>query len=402
MIKLLVVKEIIFSSIFKIQPDLFLNLYYWFKENQRELPWRKNRNPYRVWISEIMLQQTQVDTVKEYYFRWIKRFSSLKNLGEYSDRETRENEILHLWQGLGYYRRALNILKTAEKVTQDFQGRFPKSKKELLTLPGIGPYTAGAILNFGFTSGEIPAMVDGNFIRVISRLFYLSTIQVRKPQVIWKIAENLIAHPANTQPRLYNEAIMEIGALICKPHQPACPECPLQTGCIAWKKGKATHSPYTISKKIIPAHSTSLLIYHPHQQQKKVLLVKGFIKHKKNSLKASSLITHTYLWRFPTVDHHQPYPKTKKLHFKTCQKLFQKNFGIMIKKPYYLFTIRHHYTQYRVHLQVWKGACYKDALKNQNQDIIWKWFSFNELNKTGLSSPDQKIRKFVLDSQTKF
>lgn len=200
----------------------------WFQQARRDLPWRQPnqegfRDPYRVWISEIMLQQTQVDSVMGHFQAWMRRFPSVASLAQAD-----EAEVLQLWQGLGYYSRARNILRAARILTAQHQGEFPRTRKALEALPGIGAYTAGAILSLAYHLPE--PILDGNLVRVFSRLHgwnFLPDTALHK-QNYWKeAAQWSLCGP----PQLVNEALMELGALVCKPQNPLCPACPLQSNC---------------------------------------------------------------------------------------------------------------------------------------------------------------------------
>ena len=197
----------------------------WYDRNRRELPWRKTRRPYAIWVAETMLQQTQVQTVLPYYRRFLKSFPSLRAL----DRSSLENVLSH-WSGLGYYRRAENLKKSARIILRRHNGRIPAEYAQLLALPGIGGYTAGALMSIAFNKPY--AALDGNARRVISRLFGL-----QKP----KIERTAAALVAPKRPGDFNQAIMDLGATICLPRAPKCAACPLSSFCVArlqWSRSK--------------------------------------------------------------------------------------------------------------------------------------------------------------------
>ena len=216
----------------------------WFDSNKRDLPWRKDKTPYRVWISEIMLQQTRVDSVIEYYNRWMEKFPSLESVA-FAD----EKEILQAWEGLGYYSRARSIKKTADIIANDLCGIFPENPTELEKLPGIGKYTAGAICSIMFNR-PVPAL-DGNIRRIFTRLFDISG-EVRTPKTeneLWKIAAEFLNTDA---PGKHNEALMELGALVCLPTSPKCDICPALFGCLAVKNETVEERPVVKKKAPIP------------------------------------------------------------------------------------------------------------------------------------------------------
>lgn len=214
-----------------ILAEIQIRLLNWAATNLRPLPWRENRTPYRVWVAEIMLQQTQAQTVIPYFERWMARFPTVEALAQAG-----LDEVLKLWEGLGYYARCRNLHRAAQIVVEQYGGQLPADRAALRALPGIGPYTVGAILSLAF--GQDAALLDGNVRRVLSRLFALaddpqSAATRRK---LWRLAESLLP-PGQAGP--FNEALMELGATICVPRTPRCGLCPLRTLC----RGYATADP---------------------------------------------------------------------------------------------------------------------------------------------------------------
>ena len=196
----------------------------WYKKNGRQnLPWRKSVTPYKVWISEMMLQQTQVVTAQSYYRKFLKKYPSLSSM-----KMATEDDILSLWSGLGYYRRASFIYQAKEKIFLDFNGRFPTTYDELITLPGIGRSTAGAILSIAYQK-PFP-ILDANVKRVIARLFLQKDF---KEGLFWNLSAQCLDED---DPYSYQQGIMDIGATLCTPKAPLCPECPLKKNCLAFKK----------------------------------------------------------------------------------------------------------------------------------------------------------------------
>ena len=196
----------------------------WYKKNGRQnLPWRKSITPYKVWISEMMLQQTQVVTAQSYYSKFLKKYPSLSSM-----KMATEDDILSLWSGLGYYRRASFIYQAKEKIFLDFNGRFPATYDELITLPGIGRSTAGAILSIAYQK-PFP-ILDANVKRVLARLFLQ---QEFKEGLFWNLSAQCLDED---DPYSYQQGIMDIGATLCTPKAPLCPECPLNKNCLAFKE----------------------------------------------------------------------------------------------------------------------------------------------------------------------
>ncbi|MFI2741387.1 A/G-specific adenine glycosylase [Zhouia sp. PK063] len=212
----------------------------WYAQNKRDLPWRKTKNPYHIWLSEIMLQQTRVEQGMPYYQAFIEAYPTVFDLAN-----AHEDEVLKLWQGLGYYSRARNLHSTAKKVAFELAGNFPNNFNELLKLKGIGDYTASAIASFCFN--EAAPVVDGNVYRVLSRYFGVA-IAINSTEGIKyfkNLAQELI--PIK-EPGTYNQAIMEFGAIQCKPKNPSCNNCPLNNSCIALRDGLVEKLPVKLKK----------------------------------------------------------------------------------------------------------------------------------------------------------
>ena len=213
----------------------------WFKKEQRILPWRENQDPYRVWVSEIMLQQTRVDTVIPYFNHFMEKFPDPKSLAEAD-----EQEVLKAWEGLGYYSRARNLQTAVKEVVADYGGVVPDNPKELGGLKGVGPYTKGAILSIAYDSPE-PA-VDGNVMRVLSRILHVED-DIAKPSTR-KVFEQLVRELISEEdPSSFNQGMMELGALICTPKNPSCLLCPIQDQCRAFEQGIESELPIKTSKK---------------------------------------------------------------------------------------------------------------------------------------------------------
>ncbi len=213
----------------------------WYLQHKRDLPWRNTQNPYYIWLSEIILQQTRVAQGMPYYYKFVNAFPTIQDLAN-----AEENEVLRLWQGLGYYSRARNLHKTAKMVVEDYNGIFPKKYSELLKLKGIGTYTAAAIASF--SSGEKVAVLDGNVYRVLARVFGETTDISGKDakKVFTQLAESVLPDDNSA---MHNQAIMEFGALQCTPALPNCMFCPLSMECIAYATGRVGVLPVK-SKKI--------------------------------------------------------------------------------------------------------------------------------------------------------
>lgn len=207
----------------------------WFQKNKRDLPWRETTDPYLIWLSEIILQQTRVNQGLSYFREFEKRFPNVQSLAAAT-----EDEVLKLWQGLGYYSRARNLHQTAKDVVLRFNGIFPRDYNDILSLKGVGEYTAAAIASFAF---ELPyATVDGNVFRVLSRLFSVETpIDSSKGKKVFSDLAHQLMNPS--QAGMHNQAIMEFGALQCTPQSPNCAHCPLNEQCLAFSQGRVIAFP---------------------------------------------------------------------------------------------------------------------------------------------------------------
>jgi len=223
------------------------------QHGRKDLPWQQQITPYRVWVSEIMLQQTQVASVIGYFGRFMQSFPSVQTLAKAS-----EDEVLHLWTGLGYYSRARNLKKTAHIISEQYGGEFPASVKALAELPGIGRSTAGAILSLAM--GLPAAILDGNVKRVLAR--YSATPgwpgESKTAAILWDLAERFTP---TEQTAIYNQAMMDLGATLCTPKLPACAECPVKSGCRAFARGSQSLYPTPKPRKTLPQKRSLMPIF---------------------------------------------------------------------------------------------------------------------------------------------
>ena len=258
-----------------MESNILKRLREWFKKNAAMLPWRPAdldapRDPYAVWISETMLQQTQVATVRDYYIKWMERFPDIETLAK-----TNEEEVFRYWQGLGYYSRARNILKTAKTVCEQAVRQahrpttMPRTRKELEALPGIGAYTAGAILSLAYHQRE--AILDGNLVRIFARFYALDFLPTDKgcagknttgknegcAEAYWKYAREVADSP---KAYMHNEALMELGRTVCRSKNPDCASCPLNGGCRANAEGRTGEFPPKRERTQRDWHGTALVV----------------------------------------------------------------------------------------------------------------------------------------------
>jgi A/G-specific adenine glycosylase len=301
------------------------NLLSWFMIHAREMPWRKldgNADPYRVWVSEIMLQQTTVTTVLGYYEKWFKTFPTIKELADAS-----EQEVLKQWQGLGYYSRARNMLKCAQHIMHSLGGNLPDSVDELRKLPGFGPYTAAAVGSIAFNCRE--PLVDANVRRVMMRILAIQDIiSTKHDAVILSQLRNLI--PAE-QPGNFNQAMMELGALICVPSEPHCNQCPVRTCCRAYEQSIQELIPKPTIKVIKEITAVIAVI----EVNNKILIQ----QRPKTGLLAG-------LWEFPGGK----VEISDKNHENALKREIMEETGIDITINRKLGQVTHFYTQFKVKL----------------------------------------------------
>ncbi|UMB52821.1 A/G-specific adenine glycosylase [Lutibacter sp. A64] len=280
----------------------------WYLHNKRSLPWRTTKNPYHIWLSEIILQQTRIDQGMAYYFKFTTQFPSIFDLATAS-----EETVLKLWQGLGYYSRARNLHFSAKYIVNDLNGVFPSNYKDLLKLKGVGDYTASAIASICFN--EPTAVVDGNVYRVLARYFGIDTpINTTKGIKEFKLlAQELI----NTEiPGTYNQAIMEFGAIQCKPQNPDCNKCPLNTSCIALSKNTIKLLPVKEKKlKIRKRYFNYLVIQTENNHTQLVKREKGIWMN---------------MYQFPLIETNTPINQQELIEHKIFNNLF-KHTNVSIK-----------------------------------------------------------------------
>lgn len=261
----------------KFQHDLLE----WYKREKRDLPWRKERDPYKIWVSEVMLQQTRVDTVIPYFERFMEKFPTLEALSE-----AEEEQVLKAWEGLGYYSRIRNLHSAVKEVKEKYGGKVPDTLEEMTSLKGVGPYTAGAVLSIAY--GKPYPAVDGNVMRVASRILSIWE-DIAKP-ASRKIFEEVIHHLMYTEdPSSFNQALMELGALICTPTSPSCLLCPVREHCHAFEEGVQEELPVKTRKKNMKLVHIGAVVLKNKEGK--------FLIHKRE---ATGLLAN--LWEFPNFE----------------------------------------------------------------------------------------------------
>ena len=222
----------------------------WYRAAKRAMPWRETTDPYRIWISEVMLQQTRVDQARPYYERFTDAFPTVEALAA-----ARLDEVLLRWEGLGYYSRARNLHRAAQQIAEDYGGRLPETYDAIRTLPGVGPYTAAAVLSIAF--GKPHAVLDGNVARVLTRVFAIAD-DVKRTSTrrrLQTLADHLLFAEA---PGDFNQAVMELGATVCTPSAPSCPRCPLHDACMAYAEGRPEAYPVSAKKPPVPHYDVAV------------------------------------------------------------------------------------------------------------------------------------------------
>ncbi|WP_249066980.1 A/G-specific adenine glycosylase [Halalkalibaculum roseum] len=230
----------------------------WYDDNKRDMPWRDCEDPYKTWISEIMLQQTRVDQATPYFNRFIEHFPDV-----YALAEADQQEVLKVWEGLGYYSRARNMHHAAKTVVKDFDGKIPDTEKEILELKGVGPYTASAVLSIAFAKPH--AVVDGNVLRVLTRYLGIED-DIRSSSTKNTVQEAADELLDKERPGDFNQAVMELGATVCTPTNPDCSQCPLSSDCVAYSTLKTDSIPYKSPAKKRPHHQIGVGIIRDEEE----------------------------------------------------------------------------------------------------------------------------------------
>ncbi|MBU4524657.1 MAG: A/G-specific adenine glycosylase [Desulfomicrobium sp.] len=343
----------------------------WFSRHKRDLPWRRTYAPYHVWISEVMLQQTQMERGVEYFKRWIARFPDVESLAG-----AREDEILKLWEGLGYYSRARNLHKAAQEVVNRHGGTLPSSPEALRALPGIGPYTARAIASIAF--GQDVCVVDANVERLISRLYDIG-LPVKSRQA----RDEIERHGADLLPegraRDFNQALMEFGSLVCSPRNPACAECPLADCCLARKNGVQEQRPV-----IVKAPSPIYI-----SMATGVLVNDGRILTQKR--RADDVWGN--LWEFPggVVENGETPDQA-------VVREYLEETGLIVNHPVPIATFKHSYTRYRVTLHAFSVTLLSSpeelALQAAQEH---RWACWSEITKLAFPAGHRKLVHHLLN-----
>ncbi|HEX4338954.1 MAG TPA: A/G-specific adenine glycosylase [Polyangiaceae bacterium] len=342
----------------------------WYDASRRDLPWRKNRDPYSVWVSEMMLQQTQVATVIGYYERWMKRFPTVKALAR-----AREDDVLHAWQGLGYYSRARNLWRGARAVVDEHRGKIPENAAALRALPGIGPYSAGAIASIAF--GERTPLVDGNVIRVLCRRFGLRGDPSRNPlkTELWALAGRLVPED---RPGDFNQALMELGATVCTPRTPKCGACPLRRDCVALRDGAVDTLPELPKRTSTVAVARAAAVV---ERRGRVLCVKV----------EDSASRWAGMWQMPNSD-----VAGGESGSDAAGRAVREAAGLAATPAELLLTVRHSVTHHRITLDVFRCESPRGTARALRAGAV-EWVAPAELESLAMPAAHRRIARFLVE-----
>ncbi|MCE9605823.1 MAG: A/G-specific adenine glycosylase [Planctomycetia bacterium] len=341
----------------------------WFDEAKRDLPWRRSRDPYRIWISEIMLQQTQVAAVIDYFNRFLAAFPTVAELAAAPERE-----VLRLWEGLGYYRRARQLHLAAQQIVGEHGGAFPRDPVAVRALPGIGRYTAGAVCSIAYDLPE--PILEANTVRLLSRLSAYRDDPLAKAgqDHLWAWAGAIVPRE---EPGLFNQALMELGALVCTPREPRCVECPVAGLCAARKLGLEREIPQPKAKKEIEAVREAAVLV---RQRNKVLLVERAAGERWGGL-----------WDFPRYSVVAEQPENIRVGL---QAEMLATLGIEVAVGERLHTLKHGVTRFRITLEAYAGEYVRGKLKPEGFAAA-RWVKPSELAEYPLNVTARKLTKLL-------
>ena len=331
----------------------------WYQRRSRALPWRKSRNPYTIWVSEIMLQQTQIETVIPYYQRFIREFPTVSRLAE-----APLERVLELWSGLGYYRRARNLHRAAQELVEKHKGLFPRELKQALLLPGVGDYTAKAVLSIAYNQPY--AVLDGNVARVMARFLALRG-NLHQPRFRRRIEENLESLLSRRSPGNFNQAVMELGQTVCLPRSPRCPVCPLRKWCRGFQSGGAESYPQPRPRRQAEQWHLATAVLRKNQQ---IMLVRGLDDGLLGDL-----------WNFPSALGRDNSEALAQLKEKLCSLL---GTAPSLKGPEH--KLRHNITHRSIQVHVYKGI-----LNSRTTGKRFRWFHPRSVGQAAVSQLARKI-----------
>ncbi|MEP1304678.1 MAG: A/G-specific adenine glycosylase [Balneola sp.] len=318
----------------------------WYQDNKRAMPWRDEKDPYKIWISEIMLQQTRVDQAWPYFENFIKLFPTVFDLAKAD-----QQQVLKAWEGLGYYSRARNLHAASKMIVEDFDGKLPETYDEIIKLKGIGPYTAAAITSIAF--GKPNAVVDGNVIRVITRYYGIED-DIRSSRTTKQVQELVNELISVQKPADFNQAMMELGATVCSPSKPDCLNCPIQSGCVATKIAKTNTIPYKSKAKKKPHKVIGVGIIE--REDGKLLIA----LRPENAMLGG-------LWEFPGGKQEK-----KETIQQTVERELEEELGVEVHAYKEFMTLKHTYSHFSITMHAYLCKLISGAPKpKSSQEIRW-------------------------------
>lgn len=348
-------------------PSIQSALVNWYRKNARKLPWRETSDPYAIWVSEVMLQQTQVNTVIPYYKRFIKRYPDIRSLS-IVDQEA----VLKTWEGLGYYARARNLHRSAQEIVNHHNGVVPAGWDEFIALPGVGHYIASAVLSIAFNQPY--AVVDGNVKRVLARLFQLpEPVNISGSEDVFRAHARTLLD--EKKPGIWNQALMELGALICRPRNPGCQRCPLRRACGARQAGRVNEYPKREKKTAVPEYHIAVGVVRKNGR----LLI---TKRKPEGFLGG-------LWEFPGG-------KVKKNENSShaCIREIYEETGAKVKVDEHLTTIRHAYTHFKISMDVFSCRWVSGRIR-LNGPVAFKWVKPDQLKSFPFPGANRKFLHLI-------
>jgi A/G-specific adenine glycosylase len=325
----------------------------WYDAHRREMPWRDTDDPYKIWVSEIMLQQTRVDTVRDYYRRFLEAFPTVETLAD-----AERDDVLKLWEGLGYYSRARYLHEAAQTVVDDHEGRVPDTWDAIRDLKGIGPYTAAAILSIAFEKPH--AVLDGNVIRLLTRVFAVEADSTSVPtkRHLRRVANALIDPE---QPGDFNQAMMELGSTVCTPRSPQCDACPVSSRCRAHDLGRETDFPVTPESKPVPHHDIAVGLVFDDADR---LLIQ---RRPDDGLLGG-------LWEFPggKQEEGESLPET-------CVRELREELDVTVAIDDHFYTLSHAYSHFKITLHAYRCRV-DDGTPTSNEGQPLRWVARDELD----------------------
>lgn len=341
----------------------------WYQENHRKLPWRETNDPYKIWVSEVMLQQTQVNTVIPYYHRFIERFPNLPSLAE-----ANLKDVLKVWEGLGYYARARNLHHAAKTVIEEYHGEIPDTLKDFRKLPGVGEYIAAAVQSIAFDQPY--AVVDGNVKRVLARLFQIKSL-TNESSGHKDFRESAQALLDIRQPGTFNQAMMELGATVCTPANPDCSNCPLSTFCRSLKNKTVNEYPKRLQSKPIPEYNIAVGVIH---KGKKLLIT----QRKPEGLLGG-------LWEFPggKVENGETTEQA-------CIREIKEEVNLNVKVTGFVTTVRHAYSHFKIVMDVFECVYISGRVKRKGS-VDHRWVTFSQLKNYPFPKANNKFISLLSD-----